>query len=297
MKIIYAGVMGGENGFTAAMRSVCGEFVDIPMSDVNNALMGLKSADIAFLQPQDGSISIQALQHLKNIGAWVCGWSGDVRVRIPDFYFEYAKYIDLTCFSNMNDVRTMRSLGYDAEFLQIGGDPKIYYPDENVIKDVDIVFCGNTFGHFPLSRMRVDMVRELKKTYGDRFKAFGSGQPDGALNNQKDEADMYRRAKIGINLSHFDYERYTSDRMMRMLLSGICVLSHRYKGIEIDFERGAHLSTWKDIDELKQQIDTHLGAENWIDFLGKQGQELALKEYTFSKMAKNILQLYNEYKK
>jgi len=169
----------------------------------------------------------------------------------------------------------------------------IYHPDSNVTKDVDIVFCGNTFGHFPLSRMRVDMVRELKRVYGDRFKAFGSGQPDGSLNNQKDEADMYRRAKIGINLSHFDYERYTSDRMFRMLLSGTCVLTHGYKGVTEDFDPSTVIY-WTDIDNLKYWIDKILDAERAREDIAKCGHELALNNHTFKHMALAIKELYEK---
>lgn len=302
IKAVYIGVMqsqsGQQNGFTAAMSQVFDEYIEIPMSDSNRGLRGLKPGDIdlVFLQPQDGSIASETLQHLKSQNIFVINWSGDVRSQIPTCYFEYAKYIDLTCFSNMNDVKTMRSLGYDAEFLNIGYDPAIYYPDNSIEKDIPICFMGNNFGHFPLSGLRIEMVRELKCVYGDDFKAYGSDMPDGSyMGNQKGEADIYRRTKIGINLSHFDYERYTSDRMMRLLGSGLLVLSHEYKGIYEDFNPH-DMGIWRNFDELKSHIDYYLANEDARMKIANNGYQKAITKFRFVDMAQNILELYNQHK-
>lgn len=296
MRVAYAGVMespinGTPNGFTKAMASVFDEYVEIPMSNVNAGFQGLKQVDLVFLQPQDSGISAETLMHLKSIGAFIVNWTGDCRSIIPPCYFEYAKYVDLTAFSNMNDVNTFRSLGYKTDWLQIGYDPAIYYPDETV-KDIDVVFMGNNFSHFPLSGYRREMVAELKRVYGDRFKAFGSGQPDGSfMGDQKGEADIYRRAKMGINLSHFNYERYTSDRMFRLLGSGLLVLSHEYKGIYEDFNPH-DFGIWQDFEQLKSLIDHYSVDDEARIKIANNGHQKALDNYTFHHMAANIKQLY-----
>jgi glycosyltransferase involved in cell wall biosynthesis len=294
MKIVYAGVMGGQNGFTKAMATVCDEFIDIPMANVNQGLMDLTSADIVFLQPQDRGISNEALNNLKNIGAWICNWSGDVRRIIPPCYFEYGQIVDLTAFSNMNDVKTLRGLGYNAEFLQIGYDPALYFADENVVKDIDIVFMGNNVGGFPLSGYRMEMVQELKRVYGDRFKACGIGQRDGNfMGDQQGEARTYRSAKIGINLSHFNYERYSSDRLFRMLGTGILVLSHEYPGIYEDFNPH-DMGIWQDFDQLKSHIDYYLANEDARVKIASNGHEKAISKHTFECMARDIIKLYEQ---
>lgn len=300
IKCFYAGVMGSPkshyNGFGQAMCNLFEEYVEIPMSNVNDGLQGLKTADLVFIQAQDKGISEASLIHLKNIGAFVIQWTGDARNQTPAYCFEYAQHVDLSCFSNMRDVYNMQSAGYNSCFLQIGADENIYYPDQSIEKDIDIVFMGNNFGHFPLSSLRMEMVRELKLTYGDRFKAYGSGMPDGSMmGNQKGESDIYRRAKIGINLSHYDYERYTSDRMFRMLLSGVCILTHAYNGITEDFDPSTVIY-WRDIDNLKYWIDKILDAEPVRKDIANQGNILGLNKYTFSKMAENIIELYNQHK-
>ncbi len=292
MKIIYCGVMGGQNGFTKALKSVCDEFEDIKQSE----LINITSADLVILQTQDVGISEQAIKHIKSIGAYIIGWCGDARNHTPKHYVDYAKWgIDISAFSNMNDVRYMQSLGYRSCFLQIGVDHEIYYPSD-CVKDIDIVFMGNHFGHFPLSGLRQEMIKELKRIYGDRFKAYGINQPDGSfMGNQNGEADIYRRAKIGINLSHYNYERYTSDRMFRMLGCGVCVLSQNYNGISHDFG-GEHLFVWNDIPSLVKNIDYLLDNPELVKMVGDNGAKLAHSKHTFTHMANDFIKLYEQNK-
>jgi glycosyltransferase involved in cell wall biosynthesis len=288
-RILYCGVMSGENGFTKAMRTVCDEFVQCKAGELIN-----QSADLVFLQTQDDSKPIDALKKLKQSGSFIINWSGDARHQTPPCYFEYAKYIDLSAFSNGFDIDNLRKAGYKSEFLQIGYDPEIYYPDPTIQKDIQVVFMGNHFGHFPLSQLRRDMVNELKRTYGSRFKAYGFGMPDGTfMGDQKGEADIYRRSKIGINLSHFDYPRYTSDRMFRMLGSGICVLTHAYHNITDDFDP-RYVVYWRDIAELKDRINKWLSANEARKITSNDGHELAINNYTFSHMAQNIIKLWQK---
>lgn len=301
MVVVYCGVMQSPsksqyNGFGAAMSQLFDEYIEIPIQSANVDLRALNHVDICFMQIHDYGIEPETLQHLKNIGCFTINWVGDARNNTPPYCFEYAQHVNLSCFSNMKDVRFMREMGYKSEFLQIGADNAIYYPDIEVTKDIDIVFLANRYGHFPLSGMRDELVKELKKTYGDMFKAYGINQPDGNfMGDQKGEADIYRRAKIGINLSHYDYERYSSDRLFRMLLSGVCVLSHNYNGIEQDFVKGKEIDWWNDFDELKMQIEYYLNKFNRHN-LEWMGLDLGLREFTFTRMAQNILQLYNEHK-
>lgn len=284
--------MTGQNGFTDALRQVFDEVQDIPASQLNS----VTGADIVFLQTQDKGISKETLLHLKSTGAFIVNWTGDARDQTPPYCFDYAQVVDLTCFSNMRDVAFMRDMGYKAEFFQIGYDPAIYYPDAAVEKDIDIVFMGNNYGHFPLSSLRIEMVRELKRVYGDRFKAYGIGQPDGNfMGNQQGEADIYRRAKIGINLSHYNYERYTSDRMFRMLGSGIAVLSHGYTSIYDDFNTH-EIGVWLNFNDLKEKIDHYLANEPARKMVADLGCWKATYVFTFLEMAKNIRSLWEDRK-
>ncbi len=306
-KFAHIGLSCVPNSHSLEMRQVfnVGEWQaeDLPVQtpNLNEAIIKLANEykpDLVFIQIQDRGINKEAITSLKENGAFIIGWSGDMRNRTPDCYFEYAQMgVDLTCFSNLVDIENLRKCGYASEFLQIGASEAIYNTTGPVNSLAPIVFFGNTFGHFPLSGLRREMVKELKRTYGDNFKAFGNGQPDGGqfMSDQNGEASVYRGAKIGINLSHFDSPRYTSDRLFRMMLSGVCVLSHNFKQSD-EFDQS--IVFWNDLNDLKHKIDGLLGAggdEYVRKTIAKRGHNLALSKYTFKAMAENILQLYNQY--
>lgn len=307
-KFAHIGLSCVPNSHSLEMRQVfnVGEWQaeDLPVQtpNLNEAIIKFANEykpDLVFIQVQDRGIQKEAIQALKNNGAFIINWSGDLRSRTPDCYFEYAQMgVDLTCFSNMVDIENLRKCGYQSDWLQIGASEAIYDRSGPANHLADIVFFGNTFGHFPLSGLRREMVKEIKRVFGDNFKAFGSGQPDGGqfMSDQNGEASIYRGAKIGINLSHFDSPRYTSDRMMRMALSGICILTHNYQDIEQDFQDKENVMVWDNIGSLIVQIQFLQRNESFRQRIANNGYELGIKEYTFKKMAENILELYNKYK-
>jgi spore maturation protein CgeB len=191
----------------------------------------------------------------------IVNWTGDVRAPTPQWYIDVGRHIHLTLFTNMYDVEICRRHGIKSDYLQIGVPDKIFTPNGLKAFDVpEIVFFGNNPGGFPLSKMRQDMVRSLKQRYGSRFGVYGSGWGSGTMSitDQHAEASMYRAAKIAINLSHFDYPRYTSDRMLRAMGSGRMVLSHNYQGIGREFVIGKHLETWDNFSELFSKIDAFI---------------------------------------
>lgn len=290
------------SGLKQAFEAKGWEYHEIPTQaqDLNFRIINFANThkpDLIWVQIQSDGISPEAIKALKANGGFIVGWSGDKRHKVEECYFRYAQWgFDLTTFSNQEDIDIVRKCGYDADFLQIGISPDIYSINGPINSLAPLVFMGNSFSHFPLSGLRREMVRELKRTYGDNFKAFGNGMPDGNFNSsQRDEAAVYRGAKIGINLSHFDSERYSSDRLFRMIGTGIMVLSHRYKGIEQDFEIGTHLDVWDDLNDLKQKINYYLHNENKRAEIAKNGHELAMKRHTFFQMGNDILSLYNKY--
>jgi hypothetical protein len=225
------------------------------------SLVNEHNPDLVFMQLQTPGIISPWMAKELGQKTKIVNWTGDVRTPTPQWYIDIGRHIHLTLFTNMHDVEVCRKHGIKADYLQIGVPDKIFTPVGPVAKDVpDIVFFGNNPGGFPLSKMRADMVRSLKQRYGERFGYYGSGWGSDIrpINNQHEEASIYRGAKIAINLSHFDYPRYTSDRMLRAMGSGCMVLSKHYDGIEEEFDVSKHLSVWKDFSELFHHIDYFL---------------------------------------
>lgn len=250
--------------------------------------------DIVFIQIQsENIIKLETLKHFK--GATVINWTGDKRATVPSWMIEAAPFVTITAFSNMDDVNYMRSLGYKSEYLEIGYDPLIYTPNGEATANVpDIVFMGNNYGcgYFPMSGFRIDCVYFLRTTYGERFGVYGMGWPyaNGNVNHsQRDEAALYRGSKIAINISHFDSLNYNSDRLLRILGSGVACISYNHKGMFETYDE--RVKYFENFNQLKQIIDAYLNNDSARLQLGAAGNEFVKNNYTFKNQVENIIKL------
>lgn len=296
LKILHIGLCVykiRESSLSQAFKRATNNYFELALDEKHlqqKAVMLAKSIkpDIVFLQLQaEGIVHQQTARAIKEHSGCVINWTGDVRQPTPQWFFDIAKEIDITSFTNMHDINIMREKGFKSEFIQQGYDPNIFYPSDGK-RDIDIVFMGNGYGtQFPLSKSRHEMIAFLKKRYGKRFRVYGNSQlADGNLNHcQVSEAQIYRRAKIGINYSHFNLERYTSDRMLRLMGCGATCLSHKFKGIEQDFIEGENVVTWETFSELAKKIDENIDRAD----IGQAGAKWVKDRFTFDHMVKEII--------
>ena len=302
MKVLNCGLMvnGNTNEGLERELSLISEYKSIPLrtAELDNKLIETArefKPDLIFFQLQrEGILKIDTFRALSEMGIKVINWTGDVRHPIPQFYFDYAPFCE-TSFSNFTDVLTMKEYGYKSRYLQIGYDDHVFFP-KGVVRDIDIVFMGNNYGEhkFPLSKYRIDMVTRMKKEFGDRFKVYGNNWEwkDGSFNgNQKEENNLYNRTKIAINFSHFNYSRYSSDRMFRLTGSGTFCLSHDYEDVDMDWQVGEDIAVWKDIDELIEKCHYYLENEWDRIRIQENGFRRAKSRFTYKQMAENIIKL------
>jgi len=227
---------------------------------ISRNLVDTHKPDLLFMQIQTPDIiSIDTAKYLSS-KTKVLNWTGDVRTPTPKWFFDIGRHIHCTYFSNMHDVEVLRASGINADYLQIGFPTEIFKPEGEKIQCPEIIFMGNNVGGFPLSKFRVDMVEALKARYHHNFGVYGINWGAGvhSIPEQVDEAKYYRNCKVAINLSHFDYSRYSSDRIFRLMGAGAFCLSHRYTDIEKDFNTNSHLITWANFSELFEKIDYYL---------------------------------------
>lgn len=310
MKIVHLGlcVDGKNEGLPFALKKASTEYFEINPGDpqIVSKLRNLPfKPDLVFCQIQSetiqGSTKVvpligHILKDIRDAGAFVMNWSGDMRDVTPGWYFDMAEYVSMTTFSNMQDVANLRARGFKSDFLQIGIDPEVFRPDGEKMDVPEIVFMANNYGNqFPLSRFRVQVVDFLKDNYGGRFKVFGNGWKPGeqSLNHsQYEEAKAYRGAKIAISVSHFNSDRYTSDRLFRALACGVPVISHKYEGIETDFViGGGDLQHFEKLPELKQKIDYWLNNPHAANAVGANGCKTTHEKFTYKNMVQHILTL------
>lgn len=272
---------------------------DLALNDKSVALSDSFGPDMVFIHIQaSGVISEDTVKHLKVNGAWVCNWTGDIRVPTPKWYYDIGKHIDLTLFTNEEDAVILRDLGVPAGFMQIGIDPDIYTPEGPVRKVCDIAFMANNYnGDFPLSDYRRDTADLLRKRYRGRFGLFGSGWSklsNGNLySSQTDEAAVYRGSKMAINISHFDSERYSSDRIFRILGSGTLCLCKEFPGWYRDFKDQVNIVMWRDHDHLISLIEYYSKNEKDRSRIAHNGYRLAHDKYLFAHTVEHMLKYYH----
>ena len=307
--ILYIGICcynrleGIEKAFIDASHYYHG----VRPENVNEGLKSLQwRPDIVFLQVQSENYpsSLKSiLRHYKNKGSKVIQFNGDIRHETPKFTYDLAEACTVTCFSNDRDVENVRKAGYRAEFLQIGIDPEVFTPegpkDPNAGK---IVFLANHAPHFPNGKLRMQLVRELKKTYGNDFKVYGNGWGDLASGEcnvknplqevnqwQKKEAAIYRGCNVAISMSSFTESRYTSDRLFRAMGCGAMTMIHNFPRIEkVICESAWPHNVFNNFDELKKYIGFYLNdkQESW-DLVAKRTHN----NYTYKHMVNRIISL------
>lgn len=308
MNILHIGicVYGRPEGLEKAFMNVAKNYYGIRPENVTEGLKNLQwRPDIIFVQIQDSNYPDavrSVLRHWKNKGTKVISWSGDIRHETPQWMWDLAEVSTVTCFSNDRDVNNLREKGYKSEFLQIGIDPEIFTPEGEADPNAGkIVFLGNHAPHFPYGRLRLQMVKELKQTYGDDFKVYGNGWPynDGECNVknplddvatwQKKEAAIYRGCQIAISMSSFNESRYTSDRLFRAMGCGAFTIIHEFPGMcdVIDCETEP-FDMFSSIHRLKLLISEYYA--NW-DMSGNHAAEYIHNNYTYDHMVQNILRL------
>lgn len=244
----------------------------------------VEQPDVIFAQCQDPTVWLP--QDAAQCPGFRVQWSGDVRQPLPQWYVELGRVIDLSLFSNEADPLVMAQQGANAAYLDIGFNENLYRPDgPRGGHWPPVLFLGGNYGDsFPLSQLRRDMVARLSAEFPSEFGVYGhgwSGPNAGALLNEQTEAEALRSCKIAINLSHYDLERYSSDRLLRSLGCGAFVLSHNYAGIEKDWKAGEHLVIWNDLEDLVSKVRWALGSQLLAGEIAEDGCKEAHARHTW----------------
>ena len=301
MKILHVGlcVDGKNEGLPFALKKASTFYHEISTGDsdindkINKAIFDWKF-DIAFFQIQSpGIVSPFIFQKIKETGAFTVNWSGDIRNDTPDWYFK--TNADLTLFTNIRDVENLRKAGLKSDFLQIGIDPKVFKIHGQKRDKQSVTFMANNYGsQFPLGGERTHLANTL---VNHGFSVYGSyrGSKADLNGNQLEESIVYNNSDIAINHSHFNEDRYTSDRIFRILGSGCFCLSHNYLGIEKDFEIGKHLDTYRDIREMLNKINHYLANPTQREQIAINGYNLCHSKHTYKHMVNNLIKLYKQH--
>jgi hypothetical protein len=261
--------------------------------DIMKAAMDFQP-DLAFCQFQaPGIISRLLPKALKEIGCFSVQWSGDVRSPLPQHYIDTAPHFDVTSFSNMTDVDTLRKLGHRSEFLQIGYDSLIYN-NEGTGDRSGVVFVGNNYGgyKFAESEGRREMVQRMAKEFPEQFKAYGMSWEGiipkrniGGYLREPADADVHRTALVSLGFDHFHRPWFASDRLLRATACGAFVINQHYEGIETEhpYVIGTH-----SIDQMVNAVRYALDNPKQSETVGRLNAENTLKQHLWESRVRTI---------
>jgi len=154
MRVLHIGINAVPNLCIARAFRECGhETVSVDWRDHADTCAAVDAAllfppDLVFMQLHEGgaSVDLDKIRTIRDAGTLVVDWFGDVRDPLPQCYVDRMPYVSITACTNMPDVETMRGMGHDARFLQVGYDELIYRPDGMKAPAPLIVFMGNNYG-------------------------------------------------------------------------------------------------------------------------------------------------------
>lgn len=300
MKILFIGIYDNKEpqlAMRAAFKKASSEYHEIStLSNIAHEVRKVKFIpDLVFMQLQGTPLDKSILQRFRS--SFIVQWTGDARQPMPGHYIFLGKKINLSLFTNTNDVETMRKSGCAADYLQISADHNIYNPEGNKAACPDVVFMANNYtNRFALSNYRYDMVKYLKESYGNRFGVYGAGwrglETANFMFKQSIEASIYRGCKIAINCSHYDLGRYTSDRMFRIMMSGAFCLTKSFPKME---EYDGMLDTFNTYPELKEKIDYYLLNPDKAKEIAMRGMDYVRANCLWDNRVNELLTLKQKY--
>lgn len=227
----------------------------------------------------------------------IINWCGDVRQHKEwyDWFIEIGKEIHITLFSNETDVRILREAGVRADYLQVGFD-NVWYRRMPSTTTPQIVFCANNYGNFQLSKYREIVATSLHNYFGpDVFRLYGNGW--GHLKivtapcNNVEEALLYNNAKIGISVSNFQYDRYHSDRLLRIMGCGTLPMSHYFKRMEEDFTEGENIVVFNNTGDLITKCEYYLSHEDERKVIADNAYNLAHTKHTWDVRCEQLIEI------
>lgn len=230
----------------------------------------------------------------------IFNWTGDVRENINNYLSIKDQVI--TLFSNSSDVIKMRNLGARADFLQTGYDYNYYYPTDNHRLNT-ITFIGNHYDNhnFSMKDFRVSVISNLYRNYPENTKVYGNGwnflQKDVRPTSDKlDEFMAYNNSLLALNIPHFEFDDYYSDRLLRAMACGCCVLSKWYKGYDREFTNKKNIVVWETLEQLNELIYYYITHREEALEIGKNAAEFVLNNCTWDNRVKEFISLINKYK-
>lgn len=261
--------------------------------------------DLIFLQIQHTDIIFpKTIATIKQKYPYIiiCNWTGDVRNYIPPVFEAIGKLSDYNLISSIGQIDMFEKiLNKKVHFLQIGYDPKLYYPLPNPRSSFDydcsFIATNNAKEGYPGVSEREQTCRILRKDFGSRFALYGNHwapelKSKGTIDQKKVVTEVYHKSIACISVSHYnDLSHYFSDRLLMCMASGRPTVSLYFPNWESYFADRCDLLIAKNPEDIAIKVRQVKNEPDYADFIGSMGSSKVAAEHTYFSRVVELLSI------
>ncbi len=220
-------------------------------------------------------------------------YTHDIRSRVEPTYKEIASIADYNfiCSTGQLDLYKREIPNKNIQFWPTGYNNLLYYSEsttrESFHFDLSFIANDNSSENYPGRNERLQAVRILNETFGNRFAVFGDGWPPsssyhGPVNQRRVCQDVYWKSLACLSISHFNnIDHYFSDRLLMALSSGRPVICYKYPKWESYFTHNCDILIAESINEIINHVNTLKQNYQLSHFIGQNGANKAVAEHTY----------------
>lgn len=269
------------------------------------ALYNQYQPDLCFIM-NGNYIYPQTLEFFRENKTKMILWLIDSIARMPENEKNLQFYDKVVSFEHRDEQYLFDKYRMKCSYCQGGYDPRIYYPDENVIQDIDISFVGSVVSK------RIEILRHVAKyaqKNGKKLVASGNfwdekyfwkknqfakkNDPlhlyahNGKISPQE-VAQLYRRSKICLNIHIPEHEGINTRTFEIMGTKSFQLVDIKPKmGQFINI--GKEIIEYENIEDLMNKIDYYLKNDELRYRIANAGFLNVKENYDISKSVKKIL--------
>lgn len=228
-------------------------------------------------------------------------WEADPHVPLTPFHFEIARAADYHFTISPDLIPIYASKGvYNVGYWPIGVEDEYLADFPRGDFKWDVVFLGSRYpdDSYPLAKLRTEVVETFFHNpkislglWGFGWKDLGDIPYSGEAHAEN--ADRYRRARLGLSISQVNtLEYYSSDRLYNIAATGCPPLVHRFKGMEEHgFVDGETCIVWNTIEEAVEKAQYYIEHEEERERIGAAARELMLRRHTWDRRVEEFFEL------
>lgn len=246
------------------------------------------------------ALTTQVLQVIrrKHPAAIVINWNGDYWLHglVSREMLNLLRLVDLQLTVNAAALPVYEEADIAAAYWQVGFEPVDESALPVVVDEYDVVFLANNNHMHPLRGQIENLLMDLKRTHKINYGLFGDGWRNGSGNTLYDFAAgraIYRRAYLAISDTiEEDNIGFVGNRLFEILAAGNAVCLQQFvPGLDelAGLQAGVHYMPWRDLDELRDLIVTHLYEHPLLD--ASPVRDMVMREHSFDARVQQLLQL------